>query len=144
VVTITVTCYSWAPSCGDHLFSCDAISRPPLAFDIAGQLLFPKSRRHGFHHMPKHSNGTSDKITWWVDLRFALYHRIEMLNNTLMLIFVSKWFWSDQSRRHVGAFWELSPQTKLQAPPNWKMKHYRSVEFLFYQTFRLSSQPAQT
>jgi len=29
VVTITVTCYSWAPSSGDHLFSCGAISRPP-------------------------------------------------------------------------------------------------------------------
>jgi len=26
VVTITVTCYSWAPSSGDHLFSCGAIS----------------------------------------------------------------------------------------------------------------------
>jgi len=22
VVTITVTCYSWAPSSGDHLFTC--------------------------------------------------------------------------------------------------------------------------
>jgi len=31
-VTITVTCYSWAPSSGDHLFSCGAISRPPQAF----------------------------------------------------------------------------------------------------------------
>jgi len=29
VVTITVTCYSWAPSSGDRLFSCGAISRPP-------------------------------------------------------------------------------------------------------------------
>jgi len=29
VVTITVTCYSWTPSSGDHLFSCGAISRPP-------------------------------------------------------------------------------------------------------------------
>jgi len=28
-VTITVTCYSWAPSSGDHLFTCDAIYRPP-------------------------------------------------------------------------------------------------------------------
>jgi len=24
VVTITVTCYSWAPSSGDHLFTCGA------------------------------------------------------------------------------------------------------------------------
>ena len=24
-----MTCYSWAPSSGDHLFSCSAISRPP-------------------------------------------------------------------------------------------------------------------
>jgi len=31
VVAITVTCYSWAPSRGDHLFSCGAISRPPHA-----------------------------------------------------------------------------------------------------------------
>jgi len=29
VVTITVTCYSWAPSSGDHLFTCGAISRSP-------------------------------------------------------------------------------------------------------------------
>ena len=29
MVTITVTCYSWAPSSGDHLFSCGAISRLP-------------------------------------------------------------------------------------------------------------------
>jgi len=29
LVTITVTCYSWEPSSGDHLFSCGAISRPP-------------------------------------------------------------------------------------------------------------------
>ena len=29
VVTITVTWYSWAPSSGDHLFTCGAISRPP-------------------------------------------------------------------------------------------------------------------
>jgi len=30
VVTITVTCYSWATSSGDHLFTCGAIYRPPL------------------------------------------------------------------------------------------------------------------
>jgi len=29
VVTITVTCYLWAPSIGDHLFTCGAISRQP-------------------------------------------------------------------------------------------------------------------
>jgi len=28
-VTITVTCYSWAPSSGDHLFTCGAIFWPP-------------------------------------------------------------------------------------------------------------------
>jgi len=28
-MTITVTCYSWAPSSGDHLFACGAISKPP-------------------------------------------------------------------------------------------------------------------
>jgi len=28
-VTITVICYSWAPSGGDHLFTCGAIHRPP-------------------------------------------------------------------------------------------------------------------
>jgi len=30
-VTITVTCYSWAPSGGDHLFTCGAIFWPPQA-----------------------------------------------------------------------------------------------------------------
>jgi len=29
VVTITATCYAWAPSSGDHLFTCGAIYRPP-------------------------------------------------------------------------------------------------------------------
>jgi len=29
VVTIAVTCYSWAPSSGDHLFTCGAIYLPP-------------------------------------------------------------------------------------------------------------------
>jgi len=29
VVTITVTCDLWAPSTGDHLFTCGAIFRPP-------------------------------------------------------------------------------------------------------------------
>jgi len=29
VVTITVTCDSWAPSGGDHLFTCGAIYWPP-------------------------------------------------------------------------------------------------------------------
>jgi len=29
VVTITVTCYSWVPSSGDHLFTCGAIYQPP-------------------------------------------------------------------------------------------------------------------
>jgi len=28
-VTITVTCYSWASSSGDHSFTCGAIYRPP-------------------------------------------------------------------------------------------------------------------
>jgi len=28
-VTITVTCYSWAPSSGDHLLTCGAIFWPP-------------------------------------------------------------------------------------------------------------------
>jgi len=36
VVTITVTCYSWAPSSGDHLFSCGAISRPPQYLHLRG------------------------------------------------------------------------------------------------------------
>jgi len=29
VVTITVTCDLWAPSSGDHLFTCGAIYLPP-------------------------------------------------------------------------------------------------------------------
>jgi len=36
----------------------------------------------------------------------------------------------------------LAPETKLQAPPNWNMKHYKSVEFL--SIFRVSSPPAET
>jgi len=36
VVTITVTCNLWAPSSGDHLFTCGAIYLPPqyVAFQI--------------------------------------------------------------------------------------------------------------
>jgi len=29
VVTIAVTCHLWAPSGGDHLFTCGAIYLPP-------------------------------------------------------------------------------------------------------------------
>jgi len=36
VVIITVSCYSWAPSSGDHLFTCGAISRP---LKLAGILI---------------------------------------------------------------------------------------------------------
>jgi len=32
VVTITVTCYSWAPSSGDHLFTCGAIFWSPQMY----------------------------------------------------------------------------------------------------------------
>jgi len=32
-----------------------------------------------------------------------------------------------QSRRHGGASVGLGLQTKLQAPLNWNMKHYKSV-----------------
>jgi len=28
-MTITVTCYSWTPSSGEHLFTCGAIFWPP-------------------------------------------------------------------------------------------------------------------
>jgi len=34
-----------------------------------------------------------------------------------------------QSRRY-GGFGGLSPTTKAPSPPNWNMKHYKSVEFL--------------
>jgi len=29
VVTITVTCYLWAPSNGDHFLACGGFSKPP-------------------------------------------------------------------------------------------------------------------
>jgi len=35
-----------------------------------------------------------------------------------------------QSRRHGGVLVGLSPQAKLQAPPNWNKKHYKFVKFL--------------
>jgi len=46
-----------------------------------------------------------------------------------------------QSHRHVGLLWAFPPQTKLQATPNWIMKHYKSVEFL--SNFRMSSPPIE-
>jgi len=49
---------------------------------------------------------------------------------------------SFQSRRHGGLLWAWPPQTKLQAPPKWNMKHYKSVEFS--SIFRVSSSLAQT
>jgi len=33
VVAITVTCYSWAPSTDDHLFTCGTIFRQPHGTD---------------------------------------------------------------------------------------------------------------
>jgi len=35
-VTITVTCYLWKPSSGEHLFTCGAISRPPHNLQTPG------------------------------------------------------------------------------------------------------------
>jgi len=48
VVTITVTCYSWVPSSGVHLFSCVAISRPPhnACFAIARITNAPINLQH--------------------------------------------------------------------------------------------------
>jgi len=40
-----------------------------------------------------------------------------------------------------GLWWDYLPQTKLQAPPNWNMKHYKSVEFLLNLNVK---PPAQT
>jgi len=40
VATVTVTCYLWAPSTGDHIFACGAISRPPqlgVALSLFGE-----------------------------------------------------------------------------------------------------------
>ena len=34
VVTVTVTCYSWSPSSGDHLFAYGPIFWPPQTWDI--------------------------------------------------------------------------------------------------------------
>jgi len=34
VATMTVTCYSWALSSGDHLFTCGAIYRSPHIFAV--------------------------------------------------------------------------------------------------------------
>jgi len=52
VVTITVTCYSWAPSSGDDLFSCGATSRPPqckascrLSENVVFQFTFSLSKQ---------------------------------------------------------------------------------------------------
>jgi len=39
-MTITVTCYSWAPSSGDHLFTCGAIFWPPQCLQTLGQITF--------------------------------------------------------------------------------------------------------
>ena len=41
-----------------------------------------------------------------------------------------------------GSFGGLSSPNKAPSPPNWNMKHYKSVEFL--SIFRISSHPAQT
>ena len=43
---------------------------------------------------------------------------------------------SNQSRRHGGAFGDLAPN-KTPSPPNWNMKHYKSVECS--SIFRMSS-----
>jgi len=50
VVTITVTCYSWAPSGGDYLFTCGAILWPqqwerhshPTTHLLAGLMLISR------------------------------------------------------------------------------------------------------
>jgi len=47
VVTITVTCYSWAPSSGDHLFTCGANYLPPQSPTVAFQH-FSKNYKQGW------------------------------------------------------------------------------------------------
>ena len=42
----------------------------------------------------------------------------------------------------MGSLVGVAPQTKLQAPRNWNMKHFKSVEFL--SNFRMSSPLTQT
>jgi len=59
-VTITVTCYSWAPSSGDHLFSCGAISRPPQYTEISEgvQVIVTIVWRHKSTCADDHSGGS--------------------------------------------------------------------------------------
>ena len=37
-----------------------------------------------------------------------------------------------KSRRHGGALVGLAPWNKATIPPNWKMKHYKSMEFITF------------
>jgi len=47
VVIITVTCYSWAPSIGDHLFTCGANYLPPQSPTVVFQH-FSKNDKQGW------------------------------------------------------------------------------------------------
>jgi len=49
---------------------------------------------------------------------------------------------AESARRQGVDFGGLHSQTKLQAPPNWNMKHYKSFEFL--SIFRVLIPPTQT
>jgi len=52
VVTITVTCYSWAPSSGDHLFTCGVIP-PPQHPDLQDRILLNYTRIENAHKVRK-------------------------------------------------------------------------------------------
>jgi len=56
LVNITVTCYLWAPSTGDHLFTCGAIFRPPQhRYSPVTFLIYLFMSRHEVNCMNTHT-----------------------------------------------------------------------------------------
>jgi len=73
---------------------------------------------------------------WKVVSSIAIKLFINLSKVTVLSIF---WFSPVATGRILGAY---PPQTKLQASPNWNVKHYKSVQFLLI--FGVSSPPAET
>jgi len=131
-VTITVTCYSWAPSDGDHLFTCGAIYRPPYKPPLHDRKGPPHKRKAPLlttfwrrfwltlHNSQVHCSGV---MQWWAcgslvftPLRGQTWERIFfwcccLLRNNItaanLQLFASSY---DRRRFTAYCFWTLVPR----------------------------------
>ena len=86
------------------------------------------------NNSPAHKNTSDGVATICSSVGFACDHDIRSLENFSYLyqVLITK-YWNifpTLVPSAQGIWWAQPPKTKHQAPLNWNMKHYKSVEFL--------------